>query len=60
MVAGCGGRAAGEGVVLQRGGAGEVREGEKKIGGGGVVNVCLGREEKGTVYLSIHVSRVYF
>lgn len=25
-----------------------------------MVNVCLGREEKGTVYLSIHVSRVYF
>lgn len=37
-----------------------MREGEKKIGGGGVVNVCLGREEKGTVYLSIHVPRVYF
>lgn len=35
-----------------------MREGEKKLGGGGVVDVCLGREEKGTVYLSIHVSRV--
>lgn len=62
MVAGCGGRAAGEGVVLQREGAGEVREGEKKLGGGGVVvwwmYAYLGREEKGTAYLSIHVSGV--
>lgn len=30
-----------------------MREGEKKIGGGDVVDVCLGREEKGTV-LSVY------
>lgn len=33
-----------------------MREGEKKLGGGGVVDVCLGREEKGSVYICLFMS----